>query len=159
MVKLLILEKQKRSKKTYDVCAGVEGATHTLETLAPLWADDIASLTEKRPPDEGYEWAVYDFSIGQHAPKKTEWCDLADEEGQVKDGTPVVYGYEGNTSQLVPGGAFETIGEIEGEADACGCLANRTCLVNDADLTTPITLAPNTAIMVCPTFVCVVVEG
>ena len=141
-----------------DICAGVAGRTVTLADLAAEIAADIATRTAKNPPEDGYEWALLGLEVNQHPAKKKLHCDLTDTDGDVTSSVQVNYAFGADSGQFVTiGDSADTIIKALPDADACGCLNDRSCLMVEADFTTPLTLPANTGLEVCPILVCVVV--
>lgn len=158
---LPVLNSEIKTKKgrALDVCGGAAGFELTVAVLAAATSvvDDLAALAAKIAPDPGYKWDLLGFEVNQHPAKKLIHCDIADEEQTVSSNEQAFYALGGDTKQFITvGDSKETIMKLLPDADACGCLDDPTCLLTDADLTTPLTLAANTAVEVCPIFVCVI---
>jgi hypothetical protein len=149
-----------RKGKALDVCGGADGREVLLADLEPITAAEIALLEAKQPAEEGYEWALLGLEVNQHPAKKDLYCDLADEEGKVTANTQAFYAVGTDKKQYITiGDSRESIVKILPDADACGCLGDPTCLLVEADFTIPLTLEPNTAVEICPIYVCVKTEG
>jgi len=158
---LPVLNSEIKTKKgrALDVCGGAAGFELTVAILlaAASVVDDLASLAAKIIPEPGYKWDLLGFEVNQHPAKKLVHCDIADAEGTVSSNEQAFYALGGDTKQFITvGDSKDTIMKLLPDADACGCLGDPTCLLTDADLTTPLTLAANTAVEVCPIFVCVI---
>lgn len=141
-----------------DVCAGTDGRTVTIADLQADIDAAIAARTAKNPPLDGYEWALLGLEVNQHPAKKKLHCDLTDADGDVTSNLQIDYAFGTDTGQFVTAGDTpDTIVKELPEADACGCLNDRACLIVEADFTKPLTLPAMTGLEICPILVCVVV--